>query len=65
MLSIVLWQTTKLVTLVTAMFKAIKTWFKEVTMTQEERNYRYLSESESLVDLEYRQRELRSRGYNA
>lgn len=65
MLSTALWQTTRLATSVAVMFKVIKTWFKEVTMTQEERNYRYLSESESLVDLEYRQRELRSRGYNA
>ena len=47
------------------MFKVIKAWFKELTLTDAERNYRYLCQSESLIDLEYRQRELRARGYNA
>ena len=62
---IALWHITKLVISVTAMFKLIKAWWKEITMTEEERVYRYLAESESLVELEYRQRELRSRGFRA
>ena len=47
------------------MFKFIKAWWKEVTMTESERIDAYLANSEDLVDLERRQRELRSRGFNA
>jgi len=47
------------------MFKFIKAWWKEVTMTESERVEAYLSQSEDMVDLERRQRELRSRGFNA
>jgi hypothetical protein len=47
------------------MFDAIKKWFKSVTMTEHERIDAYLADSVSLADLERRQRELQSRGYNA
>jgi hypothetical protein len=47
------------------MFDAIKKWFKSVTMTERERIDAYLADSVSLADLERRQRELQSRGYNA
>lgn len=47
------------------MFDAIKKWFKSITMTERERINAYLADSVSLADLERRQRELQSRGYNA
>ena len=47
------------------MFDAIKKWFKSLTMTDAQRIEAYLAESVSLADLERRQRELRSRGFNA
>jgi hypothetical protein len=47
------------------MFDAIKKWVKSVTMTERERIDAYLADSVSLADLERRQRELQSRGYNA
>ena len=47
------------------MFNAIKKWFKSITMTERERIDAYLADSVSLADLERRQRELQSRGYNA
>ena len=47
------------------MFDAIKKWFKSVTMTDAQRIDAYLSDSVSLADLERRQRDLQSRGYNA
>jgi hypothetical protein len=47
------------------MFDAIKKWFKSITMTERERIDAYLADSVSLADLERRQRELQSRGYNA
>ena len=46
------------------MFNAIKKWFKSITMTERERIDAYLADSVSLADLERRQRELQSRGYN-
>jgi hypothetical protein len=47
------------------MFRFIKTWFKNATMTERERIDAYLAQSVSLADLERRQRELQSRGFNA
>lgn len=47
------------------MWAAIKEWFRSLTMTDAERVEAYLAQSEDLVDLERRQRELRSRGFNA
>lgn len=47
------------------MFKAIKKWFNSITMTDSQRRDAYLADSVSLADLERRQRELQSRGFNA
>lgn len=50
---------------VVLMFDIIKKWFKTATMTERERIDAYLGQSEDLIDLERRQRELRARGFNA
>jgi len=42
------------------MLKAIKKFFKNITMSESER---YLANSVDLVDLERRQRELRTKGF--
>lgn len=47
------------------MLKLVKNWFKRVTMSDSQRRDAYLAQSASLADLERRQRELQSRGYNA
>lgn len=47
------------------MFKAMSKWFRSVTMSEKDRIEAYLADSVSLADLERRQRELQSRGFNA
>ena len=47
------------------MFKFVKKWFKNATMTESQRIDAYLAQSVSLADLERRQRELQARGLNA
>jgi len=47
------------------MFKAIIKWFSSINVSEKERIEAYLADSVSLADLERRQRELQSRGYNA
>lgn len=47
------------------MIKVIRKWFRKATMSENDRIEAYLADSVSLADLERRQRELQSRGFNA